>query len=178
MNNMPRLAIVGTNSGCGKTTTVLALESAFLKRGLPVTAFKCGPDYIDGAFHRRVQHINCYNLDSIFLKDNELKDHFIRKATNKFSIIEGVMGMFDGVGSEGRGSSFEIAKKISAPLVLVINANGMSSSVRAIIRGFKQYSKDSISGVIFTNISAMSYPLLEGMLYSRKHKLLWFYTNR
>ena len=161
MSDMPRLAIVGTNSGCGKTTAVLALESALLKRGLPVTSFKCGPDYIDGAFHRRLQHIDCYNLDSIFLKDAELKRHFAEHAQNKFSIIEGVMGMFDGVGSDGKGSSFEIATKLKIPTVLIINARGMSTSVRAVIRGFKEFSDDHIDGVIFTNISKMTYPMLE-----------------
>jgi cobyrinic acid a,c-diamide synthase len=160
MNNMMRLAIVGTNSGCGKTTMVLALESAFIKRGLPVTAFKCGPDYIDGAFHRRVQHIDCYNLDSIFLKKENLKEHFVKHSVNKFSIIEGVMGMFDGVGAEDKGSSFEIAQTLSTPTVLVVNARGMSSSVRALIRGFKDYSNNTISGVIFTNISTMIYPMM------------------
>ena len=161
MNNMMRLAIVGTNSGCGKTTMVLALESAFIKRGLPVTAFKCGPDYIDGAFHRMVQHIDCYNLDSIFLEKEDLKEHFVKHANNKFSIIEGVMGMFDGVGAEGKGSSFEIAQTLSTPTVLVVNARGMSSSVRALIRGFKDYSNNTLSGVIFTNISAMIYPIMK-----------------
>lgn len=161
MSDMPRLAIVGTNSGCGKTTAVLALESALLKRGLPVTSFKCGPDYIDGAFHRRLQHIDCYNLDSIFLKDEQLKRHFAEHAQNKFSIIEGVMGMFDGVGSDGKGSSFEIATKLNTPIILIINARGMSTSARAVIRGFKDLSNNCIDGVIFTNISKMTYPILK-----------------
>jgi cobyrinic acid a,c-diamide synthase len=161
MNNMMRLSIVGTNSGCGKTTTVLALESAFLKRKLPVTAFKCGPDYIDGAFHRRVQNIDCYNLDSIFLDDEKLTEHFVKHATNKFSIIEGVMGMFDGVGPEGKGSSYAISKILKTPTVLVVNARGMSSSVRALLRGFNDYSNNTLAGVIFTNISSMAYPILK-----------------
>lgn len=161
MNNMMRLSVVGTNSGCGKTTTVLAIESVLLKRNLPITAFKCGPDYIDGAFHRRIQNIDCYNLDSIFLNDEELIDHFVKHAKDKFSIIEGVMGMFDGVGDDSKGSSFEISKILKTPTVLVINARGMGSSVRAILRGFNEYSNNTLGGVIFTNISSMAYSLLE-----------------
>lgn len=174
MPNFPRLAIVGTHSGCGKTTVALALIGAYVKRGEAVTAFKCGPDYIDSTFHRKSQHISCYNLDSIFLSDAALVQHFTQHASPDLSLIEGVMGMFDGVGPEGKGSSFQIAQTLQAPLILVINGRGMSTSVRALIRGFLSYAENTIDGIIFTNISPMYYPMMKSYCEEEKIKCFGF----
>ena len=108
----------GVNSGSGKTTLALALMRAFARRGLAVAPFKCGPDYIDPSFHRQAAGRPSANLDTFFLDDRQLEELFRRRATDcDMAIVEGVMGLFDGTGSDFRqGSSAEIALKLELPV--------------------------------------------------------------
>lgn len=155
--NSPRLLIAGTNSGCGKTTVSIALMKAFKDRGLDLCAFKCGPDYIDPMFHRAVIGIPSYNLDPFFLTPKQLCAVLLGHA-RALSVAEGVMGYYDGIGTEGDASTYSVASATKTPVVLVVNVRGMYTSVGAIIRGFKSFREDSgIKGVIFNGASAMLY---------------------
>lgn len=164
---MNRLLISGTNSNCGKTTITMALLAAFKHKGLDITSFKCGPDYIDPMFHRKVLDVKTHNLDPYFCTEDMLDDQFIRNSGQDLSIIEGAMGFYDGIGVEGKASAWEVAKAIKSPVILILDAKGMSNSAAAIIKGFKEYKSDSmIQGVIFNGISEGLYPLLSGIAES------------
>ncbi|HWS29494.1 MAG TPA: cobyrinate a,c-diamide synthase [Clostridia bacterium] len=147
-----RILIAGTNSGCGKTTVTLALLSALKSRGFPVAAFKCGPDYIDPMFHREAIKVPSRNLDPFFCTGAELRAMLAEKA-GRLSVIEGVMGYYDGVGTEGKFSTYDVARDTQTPVVLVINAKGMYTSSGALLRGFKDFRPQSnIRGVVFNGV--------------------------
>ena len=152
-----RLLIAGTNSGCGKTTVSIALLKAFKERGLDLCAFKCGPDYIDPMFHRAVLGLPSYNLDPFFCDEEQLRG-VLSSHMRRLSVIEGVMGYYDGIGTEGQASTWSVASATQTPVVLVINVRGMYTSAGAVIRGFKDFRENScIKGVIFNGASAMLY---------------------
>ncbi len=164
MKNYPRVLIAGTNSGCGKTTITCALLASLMKKEMKVSSFKCGPDYIDPMFHSKIIGAKSSNLDPYFFSENTLKYLFIKNAKHSdISIIEGVMGFYDGMSaSTSEGSSYEVAKKIKAPVVLVLNCKGMAISAMALLKGYVSYKEDSgIKGVIFNNVSSMVYNALK-----------------
>ncbi len=149
---MRRILIAGTHSGCGKTTVTCAILAALKKRGLRVSAFKCGPDYIDPMFHREVIGVPSYNLDSFFCDDDTLRvllhEH---GADSDISVIEGVMGFYDG--ADGRGSAFSLSQITDTPVIIVIDCKGMSESVGAVMRGFLEYKRtNNIVGFIFDRL--------------------------
>ena len=95
----PRIMLAGTNSGCGKTTVTCAVLQALVNRRMKVGAFKCGPDYIDPMFHSRIIGAKSANLDFHFFSENTLRYLLTKSAkTQDVSIIEGVMGYYDGMG--------------------------------------------------------------------------------
>lgn len=151
--------IAAAGSGSGKTTITTALLKAFLNDGKKVAAYKCGPDYIDPMFHSEVVKIPSKNIDKFILGDNNVKFIVGKNESNAdISIIEGVMGYYDGIGYGTSGSSYEISKVLSCPTVLVLNCEGMAVSVCAIIEGFINFRLDSnIKGVILNNISEGMY---------------------
>ena len=153
-----RILIAGTHSGCGKTTVTLAVLAALKKRALAVSAFKCGPDYIDPMFHRSAIGVPSHNLDSFFCTGEQLRTS-IAKDAGDIAVIEGVMGYYDGVGVDGAFSTFDVANKTDTPVILVVDAKGMYASVGAVIQGYRSFRVDSrICGVIFNNASPMLYP--------------------
>ncbi|HHV41745.1 MAG TPA: cobyrinate a,c-diamide synthase [Clostridiaceae bacterium] len=168
----PGLLIGGTGSGCGKTTVTLALLSAW-SGDYKVAAFKAGPDYIDPMFHREVMGIPSHNLDAFFLDAPRLRKHYQQYASGDINIIEGCMGYYDGIGLEGRASNYTIAEQLDLPVVLVINAKGMSTSIAAVIKGFVEYRQPSaVKAIILNGISKelgdYFKPLIEdmGLLYA------------
>ncbi|MGB4440317.1 MAG: cobyrinate a,c-diamide synthase [Sedimentibacter sp.] len=147
--------IAASGSSSGKTTVTTALLKAFLNEGKKVAAYKSGPDYIDPMFHREVIKIPSRNLDEFMLGDNNCK-YILGKNSQEMdiSVIEGVMGYYDGIGTGTSGSSYELAKTLNCPVVLVVNCGGMAVSVCAIIHGFKNFRENSnIKGVILNNIT-------------------------
>lgn len=157
---MPRIMIAATSSGSGKTTVACGLLQALVNRKLRVASFKCGPDYIDPMFHSKVIGTRSRNLDSFFNDENTLK-YLMAKSLKDMdiSIIEGVMGYYDGLSVlNTKASSYDIAKITDTPVILLINCKGMSLSILPIIKGFLEYKKDSkIKGVILNCISPMIY---------------------
>lgn len=155
-----RVLIAGTGSGCGKTTVTLALLSALKKRGLAVSAFKCGPDYIDPMFHRRAVGVPSYNLDPFFCTGGQLRTALAREAGD-VAVVEGVMGYYDGVGAAGAFSTFDVAKETGTPVILVVNARGMAASAGALLRGYRTFGGNSaVCGVIFNGVTPSHYELL------------------
>lgn len=154
-----RIMIAGTNSGCGKTTVVCGLLKCLLNRKMNIHAFKCGPDYIDTSFHKKVLKIPTGNLDSWFCKPEDLRKMVSKKADKcDIAVIEGVMGYYDGMGFTQRASAYEIADITSTPVILIINCKGMSSSLEAVLSGFVNMKQNShIKGVIFNRLSEKLY---------------------
>ena len=156
---MQRVLIAGTGSGCGKTTVTCAVLSALHQRGVKVSAFKCGPDYIDPMFYREILGTPAHNLDSFFCGQDQLCD-LLEAGTQdaEIAVIEGVMGFYDGA----EGSAYHISELTETPVILVINARGMKESIGAVMQGFLQYHKPNrIAGFIFNQLPARLVPFAE-----------------
>lgn len=154
----PRIMIAGTSSGSGKTTIVCGLLQCLMNRKLNIQAFKCGPDYIDPLFHTNVLGVPSRNLDSFLAGEVGVTYTLKKHAQDKdFSLIEGVMGYYDGASAtQTSGSAYEIAKLTKTPVILVVNGKGMSFSILAVIKGFLDLQPDSmIQGVILNQVSPM-----------------------
>jgi cobyrinic acid a,c-diamide synthase len=152
-----RVLIGGTHSGCGKTTVTCAVLAALKNRGVDVRAFKCGPDYIDPMFHRAALGIPSENLDPFFSTGAQLRNRLACRGQT-LSLIEGVMGYYDGVGIQGRYGTYDVAKETQTPAILVVNARGMYTSAGALIAGFRDFRADNgIRGVIFNETSSTVY---------------------
>lgn len=150
---VPRVLIAAPGSGSGKTLITCALLKALKKHGMDVRAFKCGPDYIDPMFHRTVIGVPSENLDLFFTGEEQTREIF-RKFAGDISVIEGVMGLYDGMGvTSDRASSYHLAKVLRSPVILVVDAKGMGGSVLAVIRGFLSMDTEHlIRGVILNRI--------------------------
>ena len=153
----PRLIIAGTQSGVGKTTLTLGILAALKKRKITVQPFKVGPDYIDTAYHSQLAGRTCRNLDSYLLDQDGVRELFARQAQKvDFSVIEGVMGLYDGAGIDGEvGSSADVAAIIRSPVILVFNAEKIAHSAAAGVLGYQKYSTDlMLAGCIANNVSS------------------------
>ena len=167
---VPRLVLAGTNSGCGKTTVTCAVLQSLVRRGLRVGAAKCGPDYIDPMFHSRVIGAKSSNLDSFFFDRDTMRYLLAHNGQDcDITVIEGVMGYYDGLGlTSTRASTYETARETESPVVLVVNARGSALSVVAAVQGFLDFAPDNnVQGVILNGCSAMSYGALARELESR-----------
>lgn len=167
--NCPRVLIAGTSSGSGKTTAVCAILSLLKRRGVLVKALKCGPDYLDPTFHETVTGVPCTNLDPFFCDEDLLKYLLSENAGKRLTVIEGVMGYYDGTGASGTdNSTYTVAKLTKTPTVLVIDAKGASTSLVATLEGFMNYTGDSgIVGVLFSRISPMNYQNIKSKISAR-----------
>ena len=166
----PRLLIAGTNSGCGKTTVTCAILQALVDGGVSVAAAKCGPDYIDPMFHREIIGAKSSNLDPFFFDDDTLRFLLAQNGAGKdVTVIEGVMGYYDGIGLDSsRASTFEVAQRTESPVVLVLNAKGAGLSALAVLDGFLHFAPENrIRGVILNGCTAMSYPTLARAIEER-----------
>ena len=120
--NPPRILIAASSSGSGKTTITCGLLAAFKKRGIAVQSYKIGPDYIDPGYHTAAAGRTSHNLDTWLTGEETMKKIFAESASKaEISVIEGVMGLYDG-GRGGISSTAQIAKLLHAPVLLVIDA--------------------------------------------------------
>ncbi len=157
--NVPRLIVAGTASGVGKTTMVVGLTRALRARGLRVAVFKCGPDYLDPTYHARAAGSPSHNLDGWMMGRDAVVSTFTRvcaDAAADIAIVEGVMGLFDGVGpTSNEGSTAEIARWLDAPVLLVVDASGMARSIAAIAHGFATYDAGvRLAGVLCNRVGS------------------------
>jgi cobyrinic acid a,c-diamide synthase len=157
--NAPRFVLAAPSSGSGKTTLATGLMFAFAER-MTVQAYKVGPDYIDPGYHTVATGRPSRNLDTWMIPPERVKELFLRSAVGAdLCIIEGVMGLFDGYdGRTESGSTAEVAKLLSAPVVLVIDAGSMARSAAAIALGFKTFDPDlNLAGVILNNVAGAAH---------------------
>jgi cobyrinic acid a,c-diamide synthase len=152
------LIIAAPHSGAGKTTITLALLAALKRRGVPVSAAKAGPDYIDPAFHAAVTGGAVVNLDSWAMSE-ALLDTLAARATDNadFFVIEGVMGLFDGSAASAprRGATADLAAHFGLPVVLVMDVARQAQSAAAIARGFAAHDPAvKIAGVILNRTAS------------------------
>lgn len=165
---MAGFMITAASSGSGKTMITCGLLELFKRNGLNPLACKCGPDYIDGLFHKQVLELEGMNLDSYFEAPEELRDKYSRLSKGHLPVVEGVMGYFDGLGgSTTRASSWEVAHILDLPAVLVVDARGASVSLAALIKGFLEFERSmgsQIKAVIFNRMSPMLYPRIRELV--------------
>jgi cobyrinic acid a,c-diamide synthase len=146
----------GTNSGVGKTTITTAVMTALTRQGYRVQPYKVGPDYIDPGYHLAATGRFSRNLDSWFFDADGIKEMFTRSAVDAdLSIIEGVMGLYDGYGSGEEGSSAQVAKLLQCPTVLILDARSMARSAAAVVYGYRNYDpKVPLAGVILNRVGS------------------------
>tara|TARA_B100000579_G_scaffold407410_1_gene394644 strand:+ start:251 stop:1612 length:1362 start_codon:yes stop_codon:yes gene_type:complete len=146
--------ISAASSNSGKTLLSLVLISWLKSINKTVQTFKVGPDYLDPQQLAAVSNKACRNLDLILCGESWVRENFNHfGGLTDYSFIEGVMGLFDGVGSSSRGSTAELAKVLRLPVVLIVDARGKAASLAALIKGFKDYDKDlNIAGVVLNNV--------------------------
>ncbi len=170
MISLPRVMLAAPASGSGKTTLVCGLLQAFQEMGLNPAAFKCGPDFIDPMFHEKVIGTPSRNLDPFFTDRQTTRYLFASHGEGRgISILEGVMGYFDGLGgSTWKASSYDLACMTDTPVLLVLNARGMSLSVLPWILGLMEYQKrlgpEKIRGVILNQTTKMTYQTLKPLI--------------
>jgi len=151
-----RIVIAGTHSGCGKTTIASGIMAALVKRGYRVQPFKVGPDFIDPSHHSAICGRSSRNLDPFLMGEDGCLATFSRACEGAdIAVIEGVMGLFDGVEGTDLSSTAHVARILHAPVILVIDAKGMSRSIHAYIKGFRDYDPTiTLAGVIINRIGS------------------------
>lgn len=157
---MPALILAGTASGCGKSTVTLGLLSALRNRGLRVQPFKVGPDYLDTGWHTAVTGVASYNLDGFMLPEPTLNALFnMHMQDADVAIIEGVMGLYDGYGTDPHYcSSAGLAKQLGVPVILLVDGKAVSTSLAATVMGFQHFDPAlNIAGVIVNRVSSESH---------------------
>ena len=153
--NMSALMIAAPTSGSGKTTIARGLMALLTQKGYTVQPFKCGPDYIDTKFHEAVCGRPSINLDTFMATPEHVRELFARYGeTSDVCVVEGMMGLFDGYDRD-KGSSYEIARVLDIPIVLVVDAKSAAYSMAALLSGFINFRKDvRIAGVIFNKVGS------------------------
>jgi cobyrinic acid a,c-diamide synthase len=147
--------ITGTHSGVGKTTVSLGLMAALTRRGMSVQPFKVGPDFIDPSHHTAISGNPSMNLDSYIMGTNGVCRTFAKYQNSDISVIEGVMGLYDGIESTQVASSAHVAKILGIPVLLVINVHGMSRSAAAVAKGYQMLDPDvNIAGLVLNMVGS------------------------
>jgi len=153
----PRIVIAGAHSGVGKTTISVGIINALMKRGYRVQPFKVGPDYIDTSYHAAAAEKPSRNLDGWMVPAEGLVEIFQHGCGDAdIAIVEGVMGLYDGLsGTDEIGSTAQIAKILRCPVILVLDVQRMSRTAAAFVLGCKNFDKDlQLSGVILNRVAS------------------------
>jgi len=153
---IPRIVIGGTHSGVGKTSIAIGIMGALARKGRRVQGFKIGPDFLDTSFHTAVTGRPSRNLDSWMMPRARIPSIFASGCEGAdIAVIEGVMGVFDGIdGKSEVASTSEVAKMLKAPVLLVIDAYGLAGSAAALVLGYKNLDpRLRLSGVILNRVA-------------------------
>lgn len=166
---MNKILIAAASSGAGKTTVTIGIMQALKKRGLAVQPFKVGPDYIDTNYHQAITGVASINLDSFLIDDDEMLASLFQKhgESADISVIEGVMGLFDGLGTDRDNASTSfIAKCTKTPVILVVDGKAISTSAAAIVDGFNRFDPElKIAGVIINRVASENhFSLIKGAI--------------
>jgi cobyrinic acid a,c-diamide synthase len=154
--DIPRITIAGERSGVGKSTITVGILLALQKRGMIPQPFKAGPDFLDPMHHSVLLERASRNLDT-WMFPQAVEEIFVRGSIGAdISVIEGVMGLYDGYdGRSEEGSTAHLSKVLRSPVILVLDASGSSRSIGAVALGFKEFDKDvNIAGVIFNHVGS------------------------
>ena len=167
-----RVMIAAPKSGSGKTTITCALLQALKNRGQQVVSYKCGPDYIDPMFHKKIIGVPSRNLDTFFTSEEDTRKLLLQdRREEDFAVLEGVMGLYDGLGGiKEEGSSYHLAKVTKTPIILVVDTKGMGRSVVSLIAGFLSYDTEHlIKGVILNRMSKSYYEIIKPLIEAELH---------
>ena len=152
--------LAGTGSGCGKTTVTLGLLNVMKQRGLRVQPCKVGPDYLDTAWHTAISGTASRNLDSFMLPEPVLNALFREQMQDAdIAVIEGVMGLYDGYGTDpDYCSTAAMAKQLGCPVILLVDGKAVSTSIAATVMGFQHFDPTlNIAGVIVNRVNSESH---------------------
>lgn len=166
-HKMSRILFAAPKSGSGKTMITCGMLEVLKRLQIKTASFKCGPDYIDPMFHRRVQGVSSGNLDTFFTEAEVTRYLLWEKAKDAdITVLEGVMGYYDGLGGQSeQASTYEIARVTQTPVILILDAKGASVSLAAVIKGIIDYRKDSyIRGILLNRVSAGYYGRLKVLI--------------
>jgi cobyrinic acid a,c-diamide synthase len=149
---MNRVLISAAHKSSGKTTVSIGLCAALTKRGHTVQPFKKGPDYIDPMWLSQASGRPCRNLDLYLMSRDEVVNTYVRNSS-EFNLVEGNKGLYDGLALDGSNSNAALAKVLDLPVVLVIDARGMTRGIAPLILGYQAFDKEiNIAGVILNNL--------------------------
>jgi len=153
---IPRLVVAGATSGVGKTSITSAIIYGIKKRGYTVQPFKVGPDYIDPSYLSAISGKDTKNLDVWLMGESELLHSFVKNSTSDISIIEGVMGYYDGFGGKTNyASTHHVASLLKSPTILILDASKTARSIAATALGFAKFHRNSrIVGIILNKIGS------------------------
>lgn len=160
---MKSIVISSNCSGGGKTTISIGLMKVLKNRGYDVQGYKVGPDYIDTAFHTRITGKASRNLDLFLTGEAGMKACYSR-GVGDFGIIEGAMGLYDGIGINTDGSAAHIARTLDLPVLLVLSPTAQIATLCAEINGLMAFENVNIIGVVFSNISESYFKLLKATI--------------
>ncbi|ERI94467.1 cobyrinic acid a,c-diamide synthase [Clostridiales bacterium oral taxon 876 str. F0540] len=160
---MKSIIIASNCSGGGKSTFTLALMKALIDRGYDVQGFKTGPDYIDTAFHTHICKKASRNLDLFMMGEDGVKTSF-SKGQGDIGVIEGVMGLYDGLGYDSKYSTYHLSQVLNIPIILVITPKAQSNTICAELLGLLNYENADIKGVVLNNITEGYYRLLKKLI--------------
>jgi cobyrinic acid a,c-diamide synthase len=149
------LMIASAQGRSGKTTVCIGIGASLKRRGLAIQAFKKGPDYIDPSWLSAATGRNCRNLDIFLMREEGARASFLQACRGvDFGLIEGAMGLYDGLYPSGRGSSAHLARLIHVPVILIVNTSRMTRSVAAMVTGYQHFEPETdIAGVILNSVS-------------------------
>jgi cobyrinic acid a,c-diamide synthase len=159
---IPRIVLAGATSGVGKTSITCAIIYALQKRGFSVQSFKVGPDYIDPSYLSTISKNETYNLDVWLMGKKQVLDSFVSHSNSDISIIEGVMGYYDGFeGNSNHASTHHVASITKSPVILVLDASKTARSIGATALGFQKFHRNSrIVGIILNKIGSKKHEIL------------------
>ncbi|TCD59261.1 cobyrinate a,c-diamide synthase [Synechococcus sp. BS56D] len=148
--------IAAPSSGSGKTLLTLSLIAWARQQGKSIQPFKVGPDYLDPQLLTAASGRPCRNLDLSLCGEDWVRGSFLRHgSTADLAVVEGVMGLFDGIGPSSDGSSAAVAAALQLPVVLVVDASGQAQSLAALVRGFQQHDPSlRLAGVVLNRVSS------------------------
>jgi len=152
--SLPRIFLAAAHKSSGKTTVAIGLAAALRGRGRRVRMFKKGPDYIDPLWHRLASGRDSYNLDFNTQQPDEIRDLFVRKGADAdICLVEANKGLYDGIDLEGRDSNAALAEMLDAPVVLVIDTEGMTRGIAPLLIGYRAFGTGlNIAGVILNRV--------------------------
>ncbi|EIJ65693.1 cobyrinic acid a,c-diamide synthase [Candidatus Nitrosopumilus salaria BD31] len=159
---IPRVVVTGVTSGVGKTSITCSIIYALQKRGYSVQPFKVGPDYIDPSYLSSISKSDTYNLDVWLMGKNHVLNSFVSNSKSNVSVIEGVMGYYDGFGGDSNyASTHHVASITKSPVLLILDASKTSRSIAATALGFQKFHRNSrIAGIILNKIGSKKHELL------------------